>query len=104
MLIEKELSVSIKVKYYVLFFIATNYCLEESVQLGNSGSLGELVEILCQKYGEEFRRSIFCPDGSLKSTAWFILNGRRVGTDNPFSVRLNDGDEMIISSPLLVGG
>ena len=104
MLMEKELSVSIKVKYYVLFFIATNYCLEESVQLNKPASLGGLVETLCQKYGEEFRSSIFCPDGSLKATAWFILNGKRIGMDNPHSVLLNNGDEMIISSPLLVGG
>jgi len=103
-MMEKELSVSIKVKYYVLFFIAANYCMEESIQLGKSALLGELVEILCQKYGDEFRCNIFCPDGSIKSTAWFILNGKRIGTDNPLSVLLNNNDEMIISSPLLVGG
>ncbi|PKM81155.1 MAG: hypothetical protein CVU89_10245 [Firmicutes bacterium HGW-Firmicutes-14] len=65
--------------------------------------MADLVEVICQKYGDEFRHKIFSREGTLKSTAWFILNGIKLAED-PLSTKLKNGDILILSSPLLVGG
>jgi len=100
----KEQVVSVTVKYYVLFCIAADYCKIEAFQLKGPSDLGVLLDIICAKYGPQFHQHVFGADGRLKSTAWFIINGKKIDSESLFSVSLTDGDEVIISSPLLVGG
>lgn len=96
--------VVVTVKYYVLFFIATGYCMKELWGLHKTHDLNELLNLIGLKYGDDLRSKLFSPDGALKSTVWFILNGQRIESDNLLATSLKNGDELIITSPLLVGG
>lgn len=97
-------SIVVTVKYYALFFIASGYCPADSFNLDQSRNMGELLKLVSTKHGDPMTQRLFDSDDNLKSTTWLILNNKRIDNNTWPTVSLRNGDEIIISSPLLVGG
>ncbi|MEM2896006.1 MAG: ubiquitin-like small modifier protein 1 [Candidatus Bathyarchaeia archaeon] len=63
----------------------------------------DLVKILIDKYGSEFKYYVYDENkGSLKQDIQFLINGRNVLTLDGLKTRLKDGDQIAILPP--VGG
>ncbi len=67
------------------------------------GTLGDLVNQFIDKYGKKIRKSFIDSHGNLESHAIILVNGRNHLFLEGLNTILNDGDEVIISPPL-VGG
>jgi len=92
----------VKVRYYSLYTMITDKY-EEEIELHESATLQCLIHELIKIYGSPLEKKIYAADGRWQKTCWFLVNGKRVaGSAN--SVLLFDGDEVIITLPMLMGG
>jgi molybdopterin synthase sulfur carrier subunit len=76
---------------------------EEVINLDDGSLVKDLIKILSDKYGPEFKYYVYDEEkDSLKQDIQFLLNGRNVLTLNGLKTRLQDGDQIAILPP--VGG
>lgn len=95
--------ISITVRYYSVFCIVTNFCLEEDFIFESPKTIWELIELLENKYSDTFGKKLFDIKKNLLVTAWVLVNSKRFCTEN-FGMYLQEGDTVIFTTPLLVGG
>jgi molybdopterin synthase sulfur carrier subunit len=96
----------LKMKITVKFFASLREISgkkEEVINLDDGSLVKDLVKILIDKYGPEFKYYVY-DEGkdSLKQDIQFLLNGRNVLTLDGLKTRLQDGDQIAILPP--VGG
>lgn len=76
---------------------------DEVFSLNNGLLVEDLIKILIDKYGPEFKYYIYDEEKkSLKQDIQFLINGRNVFTLNGLKTKLKDGDQIAILPP--VGG
>ncbi|MEM3572019.1 MAG: ubiquitin-like small modifier protein 1 [Candidatus Bathyarchaeia archaeon] len=76
---------------------------EEVLNLDDGSLVEDLIKILIDKYGPEFKYYVYDEKkSSLKQDIQFLLNGRNVLTLNGLKTKLQDGDQVAILPP--VGG
>jgi len=95
--------IKVTVKFYSIFCVAAGFCREDEIEMESGGDLKILVDLMVLKYGENFRWKLLDGSGNLPITAWILVNGERVDA-SCFGRRLKEGDEVIFTTPLLVGG
>lgn len=69
----------------------------------NVASVNELLDALTVRYGDNFRRELIAPDGTLKTGIAILVNGRNIvflqGLDTP----LHENDKVTIIPPAAGG-
>ena len=89
----------------VKFFTSLREITDKKVdllQLQNNLSVDELVNLLSNKYGKEFREYIYNKKGEIQEFLSFLLNGKNINNMQGFDTKLQEGDVLAILPP--VGG
>ena len=74
----------------------------DTIQLQNSISVEELLNMLSTKYGKEFTEYIYNKKGKVHGFLSFLLNGKNINVLQGFDTKLKQGDTVAILPP--VGG
>jgi molybdopterin converting factor small subunit len=93
--------VVIRLMYVGVFAELTSRDREE-IFLEEGVSLTQLLQTLAEKYGEKFRKELF--SGSRSQQTLVMLNGVRIDPQAMDKMRLKDGDILVISPILPLGG
>jgi molybdopterin converting factor small subunit len=94
--------VKVRVRYYVLFWLHAGRRREEAVELPDGATVAALVGALGERHGSAFAEQI-ASDGRLRASCWLLVNRRRLATAS-LTERLAEGDEVVLTTPMLVGG
>lgn len=92
-------------KVEVKFFTSLREITEKKVdhiQLQNAITVDELVTLLSEKYGKNFRAYIYNKKGEVQEFLSFLVNGKNINNMQGFDTKLKDGDIVAILPP--VGG
>ena len=73
------------------------------IQYSGVDKLGDLIDLFMNKYGNKIRKSFINKKGKLESHVVILVNGRNYLFLEEFNTKLKDGDQIVISPPL-VGG
>jgi MoaD family protein len=73
------------------------------IDIEEDETVEKVLDHLCDQFGEEIRKLIFRKNGSVAGNIVIFVNGRNILTLNGLKTRLNDGDYLILSKPV-VGG
>lgn len=74
---------------------------EELLELDGDLTVENLLEILSNKYGEEFQEYIY-DEGRLRENLQFLIDGKSISTAKGIKTRLHDSAQFVIIPP--VGG
>jgi molybdopterin synthase sulfur carrier subunit len=74
----------------------------DQLQLQNSITIDELVTLLSEKYGKNFREYIYNKKGEMQEFLSFLVNGTNINNMQGFDTKLKNGDVIAILPP--VGG
>jgi len=74
----------------------------ETIQLQNSITVDELIILLAERYGKNFREYIYNKKGKVQVFLSFLVNGRNINVLQGFDTELKEGDIIAIVPP--VGG
>lgn len=89
-------------RYYVLFWLHAGRRREEELELPEGATVETLVAGLGERHGSSFAGKV-AEGGRLHPFCWLLLNGRRLER-SCLAERLQEGDEVVLTTPLLVGG
>lgn len=73
------------------------------IKYSDVNTLGDVIDQFISKHGKRIRKSFRDSQGNLESHAIILVNGRNYLFLDELKTKLKDGDEIIISPPL-VGG
>jgi len=91
----------IKVKFFTSLREITDKKVDK-IQLKNPITVEELLNILSDKYGKEFREYIYNKKGKVQDFLSFLVNGKNINVLQGFDTKLKQGDIIAILPP--VGG
>jgi molybdopterin synthase sulfur carrier subunit len=74
----------------------------DELQLQNAITVKELLTLLSEKYGKNFREYIYDKKGKVQDFLSFLVNGRNINVLQGFDTELKQGDTIAIIPP--VGG
>jgi len=74
------------------------------ISLPRSGSVGDLLELLCRKYGEAFACRVFVEPGVLRHTMLVFVDGENIKERGSLAAELGDGEVEVIMLPMFGGG
>ena len=69
----------------------------------NVNILDDIINQFMKEHGKELRRSFVDPAGNLESHIVILVNGRNYLFLDGLNTKLKDGDEIVISPPLIGG-
>lgn len=72
------------------------------LELKNLVSVEQLLSLLFEKYGQEFRDYVYNQEGKVQDFLSFLVNGKNINNLEGFNTILKDGDIIAILPP--VGG
>ena len=73
-----------------------------NLQLKNKISVDQLLFLLLEKYGQEFRDYVYSQEGNVQDFLSFLINGKNINNLQGFNTVLKEGDIIAILPP--VGG
>ncbi|MEM2912216.1 MAG: MoaD/ThiS family protein [Candidatus Bathyarchaeia archaeon] len=77
---------------------------EEELEVSEGASLGDLLLMLSEKYGEPFKKAVYEPGGAdLKPNFIITVNGYLLNQLNGIETKLRNGDHVILTS-IVSGG
>lgn len=77
---------------------------EEELEISEGASLGDLLLMLSEKYGEPFKKAVYEPGGTdLKPNFIVTVNGYLLNQLNGVETKLKHGDHVILTS-IVSGG
>lgn len=65
--------------------------------------LGDVIDLFMNEHGNKIRKNFITPKGKLETHVVILVNGRNYLFLNELHTKLKDGDQIVISPPL-VGG
>jgi molybdopterin synthase sulfur carrier subunit len=74
----------------------------ETIQLQNNITIDDLITLLAEKYGKNFREYIYNKKGKVQDFLSFLVNGKNINVLQGFDTKLKQGDIIAILPP--VGG
>jgi molybdopterin synthase sulfur carrier subunit len=74
----------------------------EEIQLHNTVTVEELLTLLSDKYGKQFREYVYSKKGKVQGFLSFLVNGKNINVLEGFGTELKEGDVLAILPP--VGG
>lgn len=93
----------VKIRYYTVICAAAGFCREEHINLNESHDLYTLLQIISSKYGGQMEKAVASLLNGENKILWIFVNGYRIKPDQ-FNVILQEGDVVVLTTPLLVGG
>lgn len=66
-------------------------------------TLGDVIDLFMSKHGKKIRKNFISPKGKLETHVVILVNGRNYLFLEELKTKLKDGDQIVISPPL-VGG
>jgi len=90
--------VKVKVKFFMLREITRKRA--EEVEVEEGATVHQLLEVLAQKYGQEFRRRVWNEFGMPRSHIHFLLDGKNIRSLDGFKTRLKEGSTLAIIPPI----
>ncbi|MGD2200991.1 MAG: MoaD family protein [Candidatus Bathyarchaeota archaeon] len=91
----------VEVKYYAMLREASGRKMED-IELPEGSSVGDLMDVVVGKYGEDFYRYVYDGQKRVRDYLSFMLNGINVNSMDGFETPVRDGDVLAILPP--VGG
>lgn len=73
------------------------------INYSNVEILGDVITQFMSEHGKKIRKSFLTPQGKLESHIVILVNGRNYMFLEELNTKLKDGDEIVVSPPL-VGG
>jgi MoaD family protein len=91
----------VKVRYFTTLRELAGHA-EEIFELKDDVCLGDLIEIVASKYGEEARRYLYADEGqkTIDPSVRFLINGRDSKMLQGLRTKLVDGDTVAIIPPI----
>ena len=74
----------------------------DTIQTQNTITVDELVTLLSNKYGKEFRKYIYNKKGEIQGFLSFLVNGKNINIMQGYDTKLKQDDVVAILPP--VGG
>ena len=69
----------------------------------NVNILGDVINQFMKEYGKKLRKSFVDPSGNLESHVVILVNGRNYLFLDGLNTKLKDGDQIVLSPPLIGG-
>jgi len=91
----------VEVKFFTSLREITGKKMDE-IQLQSVITVEELLTLLSEKYGENFREYIYSKEGKVQDYLSFLVNGRNINVLQGFDTKLKEADIIAIIPP--VGG
>jgi len=90
----------VQVKFLARFRDITG---ERSVNIEYNGNISDLMDILTEKYGNEFKDALFDKEGTIRDYMKILVNGDDVGASGGLEVEVSDDDEVVIFQTIAGG-
>ena len=74
----------------------------EEIQIQEKTTVKDILTILSEKYGKNFREYIYSKNGKVQGFLSFLVNGKNINAVEGFETKLRKGDTVAILPP--VGG
>ncbi len=92
---------NVEVKFFTSLREITGKKVDE-IQLQNTVTVDELLTLLSEKYGKNFREYIYNKKGEVQGFLSFLVNGKNINIMQGFDTKLQENDVVAILPP--VGG
>ncbi len=73
------------------------------IHYSNVNTLDDIINQFMNEYGKRLRKSFVNPSGMLESHVVILVNGRNYLFLDGLNTKLKDGDQIVISPPLIGG-
>ncbi len=93
-------SFMVEIKFLARFRDITG---ERSVKIEYNGNFSDLLNILTQKYGNEFKDALLNKDGELRDYMKILVNGEDFQTFGGLDTQVEDEDEIVIFQTIAGG-
>jgi molybdopterin synthase sulfur carrier subunit len=75
----------------------------ETVSLLPNSSVMDLINLLVERYSDEFKGYIYDAENQVRNYLSYLLNGFNVNSLDGFDTKLNDGDQLSLLPPVSGG-
>jgi molybdopterin synthase sulfur carrier subunit len=89
----------VKVKFFTSLREITGKKVDE-IHLQNTVTVEELLTLLSEKYGKNFREYIYNKKGEVQKFLSFLVNGKNINIMQGFDTKLQDNDVVAILPPI----
>ena len=89
----------VEVKFFTSLREITGKKVDE-IQLQNTVTVNELVTLLSEKYGKNFREYIYNKKGDVQEFLSFLVNGKNINIMQGFDTKLQEGNVVVILPPI----
>ena len=89
----------VEVKFFTSLREITGKKVDE-IQLQNTVTINELVTLLSEKYGKNFREYIYNKKGDVQEFLSFLVNGKNINIMQGFDTKLQEGNVVAILPPI----
>jgi sulfur-carrier protein len=90
----------IEIKFLTRFLEITG---ERNTQINDVKNMSDLIDVLCQKYGKEFKEVLWDDNGDLRDYLKVMLNGEDIRDINGLDTPLKDGDQVVMFQTIAGG-
>ncbi len=90
----------IEIKFLTRFIDITG---EKTTRTETTKDMGELIEILCQKYDKSFKELLFDDKGEIRDYLKVMVNGEDIRDIKGLETPLKDGDQVVIFQTIAGG-
>lgn len=90
----------VEVKFLARFRDITG---ERSLNIEHNGKIADLIDILTEKYGNEFKDALFDKEDHLRDYMKILLNGEDVGANGGLEAEVGGDDEVVIFQTIAGG-
>lgn len=90
----------VEVKFLARFRDITG---ERSVNIEYTGNISDLMNILTEKYGNEFKDALFDKEGNIRDYMKILVNGDDAGASGGLEAEIGDDDEVVIFQTIAGG-
>jgi molybdopterin synthase sulfur carrier subunit len=89
----------VEVKFFTSLREITGKKVDE-IHLQNTVTVEELLTLLSEKYGKNFREYIYNKKGEVQKFLSFLVNGKNINIMQGFDTKLQDNDVVAILPPI----
>ena len=90
----------IQIKFLTRFLEITG---ERNTQIDDVNNISDLVDILLQKYGKEFKDLLMDANGNLRDYLKIMINGEDIRDIEGLETPLKDGDQVVMFQTIAGG-
>ena len=91
---------TVDVKFLTRFIDFTS---EKTTRVNDTDNVSELIDVLCQKYGDEFKEVLMDENREIRDYLKVMVNGEDIRDLNGIDTPLNDGDEIVMFQTIAGG-